>query len=111
VVQISAAGTVGDVGRSGKRSRGAYIMGAGAAWQEADMIGGDTIQGDAIQPREVQAGSPSGAVRKGWAALAAIGQVLSALDDRNLPAALRVLEPERAEEKGRACRRCVTHGE
>jgi hypothetical protein len=53
----------------------------------------------------------SGIARRGWAALAAIGTVLSALDDRNLPAALAALEPERGKDEGGRCTRCVTHGE
>ena len=47
--------------------------------------------------------------RKGWAVLAAIGEILSALDDRNVLPAMRALEPER--EQGPRCARCVTRGE
>jgi hypothetical protein len=53
----------------------------------------------------------TGAAGRVWAAIAAVGQVLSALDDRNLPAALRVLEPARADDEAGRCTRCVTHGE
>jgi hypothetical protein len=46
-----------------------------------------------------------------------IGQLVSALDDRNLARAMRLLEPERAtlapelQDEAPRCLRCVTHGE
>ncbi|HLH98497.1 MAG TPA: hypothetical protein VKW08_25590 [Xanthobacteraceae bacterium] len=51
------------------------------------------------------------AARWGLAALAEVGRVLSALDDRNPLTALRVLEPARAQEEGLRCSRCATRGE
>jgi hypothetical protein len=50
--------------------------------------------------------------RRPWAM---IGQLLSALDDRNLSRAMRVLDPERAPDADQKdaprCVRCATRGE
>jgi hypothetical protein len=62
-----------------------------------------------VERQSAGGSTPDAPARKGWALLAAIGEVLSALDDRNVIPAMRTLEPQG--EEGPRCTRCVTRGE